>query len=100
MKSPFPGMDPYLERHWRDVHAELISLARTALNKELPQRLPSVRIPLRATDQDVLLNLQKLVEQVYENGQYDRLRYAPPCEPPLQASDEQWADELLRAAGR
>ena len=20
MKSPFPGMDPYLERHWRDVH--------------------------------------------------------------------------------
>jgi formylglycine-generating enzyme required for sulfatase activity len=20
MKSPFPGMDPYLERHWGDVH--------------------------------------------------------------------------------
>ena len=260
MRSPFPGMDPYLERHWRDVHADLISLARTVLNKELPndliarmeerividdlqhatqrtifpdvrvyedptsaksenasatavvaepiilelevephtetyltivdaeggelvtvievlsstnklpgddreqyrrkrsellrsrvnvveidlirvgrwqellapyvapprgqstyrvvtrrvhpkqrgelypislrQRLPSVRIPLRATDQDVPLDLQKLVEQVYENGRYDRLRYASPCEPPLEASDEQWADELLRAAGR
>ena len=24
MKSPFPGMDPYLERSWRDVHARLI----------------------------------------------------------------------------
>jgi hypothetical protein len=24
MKSPFPGMDPYLERNWRDVHARLI----------------------------------------------------------------------------
>jgi hypothetical protein len=24
MKSPFPGMDPYLELHWRDVHARLI----------------------------------------------------------------------------
>jgi len=24
MKSPFPGMDPYLEDHWRDVHARLI----------------------------------------------------------------------------
>src|SRR5438270_884145 len=36
MPSPFPGMDPYLERHWLDVHADLISLARTALNKTLP----------------------------------------------------------------
>ena len=24
MKSPFPGMDPYLELSWRDVHARLI----------------------------------------------------------------------------
>ena len=24
MPSPFPGMDPYLESHWRDVHARLI----------------------------------------------------------------------------
>jgi len=20
MKSPFPGMDPYLQRHWGDIH--------------------------------------------------------------------------------
>lgn len=24
MKSPFPGMDPYLEARWSDVHAKLI----------------------------------------------------------------------------
>jgi hypothetical protein len=24
MKSPFPGMDPYLEAHWLDVHPRLI----------------------------------------------------------------------------
>jgi hypothetical protein len=260
MKSPFPGMDPYLERHWRDVHAELISLARTALNKELPsdliarmeerividdlqhetqrtifpdvrvygdqnaaksesasataviaepiilelevephtetyltivdaeggelvtvievlsptnklpgedreqyrrkrselvtshvnvveidliragswqellmpyvapprgkstyrvvtrrvhpkqraelypislrQRLPIIRIPLRANDQDVPLDLQSLFEQVYENGRYDRSRYASPCEPLLEAAEAQWADELLRSAGK
>ncbi len=28
MPSPFPGMDPYLEAHWRDVHAGLIIYAR------------------------------------------------------------------------
>jgi hypothetical protein len=23
MKSPFPGMDPYLESRWADVHSKL-----------------------------------------------------------------------------
>jgi hypothetical protein len=39
MKSPFPGMDPYLERHWGDVHADLIALIRTTLNQSLPDDL-------------------------------------------------------------
>lgn len=28
MKSPFPGMDPYLEQHWRDVRHNLITFAQ------------------------------------------------------------------------
>jgi hypothetical protein len=39
MPSPFPGMDPYLERHWRDVHLPLIAEARRALNHTLPADL-------------------------------------------------------------
>ena len=39
MKSPFPGMDPYLERHWRDVHASLIIYARDQLQPQLPRKL-------------------------------------------------------------
>ena len=34
--SPFPGMDPYLERHWRDVHATLIVHSRAQLQVALP----------------------------------------------------------------
>src|SRR5215204_3028792 len=34
-RSPFPGMDPYLERHWRDVHGSLVIYARDALNDQL-----------------------------------------------------------------
>jgi hypothetical protein len=34
--SPFPGMDPYLERHWRDVHADLVTQSRSQLNRVLP----------------------------------------------------------------
>jgi hypothetical protein len=39
MKSPFHGMDPYLERHWRDVHLALIAETRRHLNQTLPRDL-------------------------------------------------------------
>ena len=39
MPSPFPGMDPYLEPHWPDVHLSLIAEGRRALNRSLPAGL-------------------------------------------------------------
>jgi hypothetical protein len=36
MASPFPGMDPYLEQFWRDVHASLIIYTRDQLQGKLP----------------------------------------------------------------
>jgi hypothetical protein len=39
MPSPFPGMDPYLEGHWRDVHASLVIYARDAIQGVLPRSL-------------------------------------------------------------
>lgn len=35
-RSPFPGMDPYLEMHWRDVHTALMIYARDAIQDHLP----------------------------------------------------------------
>ena len=39
MKSPFPGMDPYLESptHWSDFHPTFIQALREALNQVLPR---------------------------------------------------------------
>jgi hypothetical protein len=39
MKSPFPGMDPYLERYWGDVHASLMVYLRDQINERLPADL-------------------------------------------------------------
>jgi hypothetical protein len=36
MKSPFPGMDPYLEPHWRDVQHRRITYARDQIRPALP----------------------------------------------------------------
>jgi hypothetical protein len=34
--SPFPGMDPYLESHWEDVHQSVTTYARDQLQGQLP----------------------------------------------------------------
>jgi hypothetical protein len=38
-KSPFPGMDPWLEQHWRDIHSSLVVYTRDALQEHLPEPL-------------------------------------------------------------
>src|SRR3954452_13826951 len=35
MPSPFPGMDPYLERFWLSVHNTLVTYLRDDLNARL-----------------------------------------------------------------
>jgi hypothetical protein len=39
MQSPFPGMDPYLEPRWGDVHQRLITYAADQLGLQLPDDL-------------------------------------------------------------
>lgn len=40
--NPFPGMNPFLQTHWRDVHLTLLGYFRELLSEELPEEL-SVR---------------------------------------------------------
>lgn len=63
--------------------------------------LPAIRIPLRPTDADALLDLQSLIDAAYEASRYDRTTdYRRPCEPPLEGDEAAWADELLKAAAK
>ena len=39
MKSPFPGMDPYLELYWQGFHGKLVYSAGDILNSRLPDDL-------------------------------------------------------------
>ena len=36
MKSPFPGIDPYLEQHWGDVHTRLMVYISDQVTDQLP----------------------------------------------------------------
>ncbi len=39
IRSPFPGMDPYLQIHWSGVHTRLMTYAADALQPQLPPDL-------------------------------------------------------------
>jgi len=60
----------------------------------LREPLPRISVPLTEPDPDATLDLQAAFEQAYDDGSYMlRVRYGEPCDPPLDAADQQWADE-------
>ena len=65
----------------------------------LAERLPAVRIPLRPTDRDIVLDVQPLIDRCYELGRYYKGRFDEIPDPPLSPKEAAWVDERLRAAG-
>ena len=66
----------------------------------LRDRLPRIRLPLRAGDEDAVLDLQQAFDDAYDTGPYSvRVDYSSVCEPPLGENDAAWANELLKTKG-
>jgi hypothetical protein len=61
--------------------------------------LPKISIPLRATDGDVSIDLQALLDDCYRRRRYDDIDYRQPLHPPLPAQEAAWADALLHDQG-
>ena len=66
----------------------------------LREPLPVIPIPLRPTDRDVSLNIQQIIDQVYDRGRYAKLNYQLDPEPPLSPEDAAWVETLLCEQGR
>jgi hypothetical protein len=77
---------------WRATKPREAELFRAPLR----ERLPVIRVPLRPTDREVLVDLQAIVDQCYRNGGYDDIDYRAEPDPALSAADREWADGLLR----
>ena len=63
----------------------------------LRERLPVIRIPLRFTDPDVPLDIQKLVNHCYTSGRYWKADHTLPLDPPLSADDAAWVAGIVSA---
>lgn len=66
----------------------------------LPERLPKIWVPLAQGDPDEVVDLQAVLDKVYQEGRYGMLiDYSQ--EPPVPLSDEmnRWVQEHLKAQG-
>jgi hypothetical protein len=78
-----------------------VPLNLTAEYYPMPVRtaLPTISLPLRSTDSDLVLDLQRSVDEVYRTGQYRaKIDYGIPPDPPLSPEDAAWAAERIAAA--
>jgi len=61
----------------------------------LRQPLPDISIPLRRGEKDVLLQIQVLIDQCYQDGRYWRTDYSLVLRPRLSEVDTSWCETLL-----
>jgi hypothetical protein len=63
----------------------------------LVKPLPVIPIPLRDRDPDCMLNLQKIMNSVYQRGAFDlKIDYTRDPVPPLNPEQAAWAREILQ----
>jgi hypothetical protein len=65
---------------------------------QLRDRLPEIPIPLRHGDADARLDLQQVLDRIYDAAGYVYHNYAGPPEPAVSAADAAWAQTFLPAA--
>ncbi len=79
-------------RQWRPMVLEFY-------HAPLRERLPAIRVPLRESDHDVVLDIQALIDGSYLHGRYERTNYNPDPDPPWKGDYAEWADAILREKG-
>jgi hypothetical protein len=98
------GFPPYeaLPPHEYRVHLSRVQRRPRGLlwTIGIDQRLPSIPIPLRGDDPDARLDLQAVLQTVYDRAAYRlQIDYRAQPVPPLSPQRAHWADELLRSKG-
>jgi hypothetical protein len=60
--------------------------------------LPTIPVPLAKPDPDIPLNLQPMVEAIYQRSRYERsIDYGRPLSPPLATEEAAWLKRQLQA---
>ena len=64
----------------------------------LRDRMPTILVPLKEEDPDVSLDVQAVLDTVYDRARYDlSIDYRAPLSPPLNDADADWERQVLEA---
>jgi hypothetical protein len=94
-RIPSAVRTPYLICVRRAATPERAELYRVPLRSSLP----NIPIPLRPSDNDVVLQLQPLIDACYHDGRYHRIDYRVEPVPRFGEEDSRWIDQVLRKQG-
>ncbi|MBZ8180127.1 DUF4058 family protein [Oscillatoria salina] len=66
----------------------------------LRETIPEFPLPLRREDSEPVINLQALINQIYDQASFDlQIDYSQPPIPKLTETERTWADDLLQQLG-
>jgi hypothetical protein len=89
---------------WPDSpYTILVARSRTDLCRVWPahyrRQLPQIPVPLAKPDPDIPLDLQPMIDEIYNRFRYPRsIDYRKPLNPPLDAAENGWLKQQLQAA--
>jgi len=98
---PLPGSEPNIHTSYRILVSRGDRRPSADLYRfNLADPIPAFPLPLQREDTEPLVELQRLVQDVYDRAGFDlAVDYNQEPVPPLSESEAVWIDELLRSAG-
>ena len=95
--EPLPVMENLVQSHYRILVSRSNNRPTADLYLfNLPDRIPCFRLPLRSPDREPIIDLQILVNDVYDRSGYDYfINYQVDPLPPLSEVDVTWINALL-----
>jgi hypothetical protein len=97
------GQRPLMRDPWpKSPYALLVGRANQKLHchvwtASFDRPLPIIPVPLTPPDADLQLDLQPLIDRVYDLSRYGRaIDYSKPLKPPLTAKEKTWFEARLR----
>ncbi|KAM3106300.1 DUF4058 family protein [Phormidesmis sp. 146-33] len=64
---------------------------------DLRTSIPAIPIPLRAREPEPIIDLQKLLNEIYDRARFDlAIDYSQPLKPALSPHDQDWVTEILK----
>lgn len=99
--EPMPILNKGINSHYRILASRSNQRPQAELYAfNLQSPIPSFLLPLRSPDKEPVIDLQTLLNNIYDVGSYDlKIDYSSEPIPPLSEEDEAWVDAVLQKQG-